>query len=127
MEKIEPIANAIENGQKTNNSAMTKGWHERSDSSGKASKHCVVSNKKKLSNTLRTPIKPTIHSSYSNYNPLERKIAEMMTENTGTHFLDSGGESGRFWQRNQGKDFKKEQPSTYKISKIRFSFLEIYQ
>lgn len=29
-------------------------------------------------------------------------LAEMMTENTGRHMLDSGGESGRAWQRNQG-------------------------
>lgn len=28
-------------------------------------------------------------------------VAEMMTENTGTHMLDSGGASGRAWQRNQ--------------------------
>lgn len=34
-------------------------------------------------------------------NPTERRIFEMLTENTGTHFLDSGGDSGRAWQRNQ--------------------------
>lgn len=28
-------------------------------------------------------------------------IIEMMTENTGTHFLDSGGANGRAWQKNQ--------------------------
>lgn len=33
----------------------------------------------------------------------ERKLLEMWQENTGTHFLDSGGASGRNWQRNQGK------------------------
>lgn len=32
----------------------------------------------------------------------------MLTENTGTHFLDSGMSNGRQWQRNQGKDFEKE-------------------
>lgn len=31
------------------------------------------------------------------------KLAEMFTENTGTHILDSGGISGRNWQRNAGK------------------------
>lgn len=31
------------------------------------------------------------------------KLAEMFTENTGTHMLDSGGASGRHWQRNAGK------------------------
>ena len=29
-------------------------------------------------------------------------ICEMLTENTGKHFLDSGGANGRNWQRNQG-------------------------
>ena len=32
----------------------------------------------------------------------------MLTENTGTHFLDSGMSNGRQWQRNQGKNFEKE-------------------
>lgn len=35
----------------------------------------------------------------------------MLTENTGTHFLDSGGDNGRQWQRNAGKslaDFEAE-------------------
>src|SRR4051812_45426705 len=31
----------------------------------------------------------------------ERAVAEMLVENTGTHMLDSGGSSGRAWQRNQ--------------------------
>jgi hypothetical protein len=31
------------------------------------------------------------------------KLAEMFTENTGTNMLDSGGSSGRHWQRNAGK------------------------
>ena len=30
------------------------------------------------------------------------KLAEMFTENTGTHMLDSGGASGRHWQHNAG-------------------------
>ena len=33
---------------------------------------------------------------------IENVIASMMTENTGTHFLDSGGAYGRNWQRNKG-------------------------
>ena len=35
----------------------------------------------------------------------------MLIENTGTHFLDSGGAYGRAWERNQGKtieDFERE-------------------
>lgn len=31
------------------------------------------------------------------------KLAEMFTDNTGTNMLDSGGTSGRHWQRNAGK------------------------
>lgn len=37
------------------------------------------------------------------------KLVEMLTENTGKHFLDSGGAYGRHWERNQGltvEDFK---------------------
>jgi len=35
----------------------------------------------------------------------ENKLAEMLQENTGAHFLDSGGTRDRHWQRNQGVDF----------------------
>jgi hypothetical protein len=41
----------------------------------------------------------------------EQVLFEMLTENTGTHFLDSGGDDGRKWQRNAKKslqDFKNE-------------------
>jgi len=31
------------------------------------------------------------------------KLAEMWTENTGVHMMDSGGDNGRQWQRNAGK------------------------
>jgi len=41
----------------------------------------------------------------------EQKIIEQLTTNTGTHFLDSGGASGRNWQRNQAKDFNNEPES----------------
>ena len=36
------------------------------------------------------------------------KLAELLTENTGSHFLDSGGHYGRHWERNQGRDFAAE-------------------
>ena len=36
----------------------------------------------------------------------------MLVEDTGKHFLDSGGESGRVWQHNQGRDFKSEPSAT---------------
>lgn len=41
----------------------------------------------------------------------EQVIFDMLTENTGTHFLDSGGGDDRHWQQNQKKtleDFKNE-------------------
>lgn len=41
----------------------------------------------------------------------EQVIYDMLTENTGTHFLDSGMDEGRHWQKNQKKtleEFKSE-------------------
>ena len=49
---------------------------------------------------------------------LETTIAAMLTENTGTHMLDSGGSNGRAWQRNAGKvvaDFKAQPTATLEI------------
>ena len=46
----------------------------------------------------------------------EQVIYEMLTESTGTHFLDSGGAAGRHWQCNQFKtleDFKKDEMVVY--------------
>src|SRR5690606_5682158 len=43
---------------------------------------------------------------------IENTLVAMLTENAGTHFLDSGGENGRMWQRNQGKDFESEKRVT---------------
>ena len=46
----------------------------------------------------------------------EQAIYEMLTESTGTHFLDSGGATGRHWQRNQKRtleDFKKDELVVY--------------
>jgi len=37
----------------------------------------------------------------------EKVLLEMLKENTGEHFLDSGGAYGRHWQSNQGVDFTK--------------------
>ena len=42
---------------------------------------------------------------------IEKLIFEMLTESTGTHMLDSGGCSGRHWQRNQRRtieDFRND-------------------
>ncbi len=44
-------------------------------------------------------------------NQTEKKIAEMLKENTGRHMLDSGGAYGRHWERNQDKTFEDE-PAT---------------
>lgn len=54
----------------------------------------------------------------------ETKIAEMLQENTGTHFLDSGDAYGRHWQRNQGRDFSKEKPValSFKHEEISFTY-----
>ena len=38
------------------------------------------------------------------------KLAEMLKENTGRHFLDSGGHYGRHWQRNQLVEDFESQP-----------------
>ena len=47
-------------------------------------------------------------------------IYAMLTENTGRAICDSGGESGRHWQRNQKRsidDFKGDAPCTLELSK----------
>jgi len=38
---------------------------------------------------------------FTDYNPVEKKIAEILTENTGIHMMDSGGVDGRHWQQNR--------------------------
>ena len=46
----------------------------------------------------------------------EQIIYEMLIENTGIAMMDSGGENGRMWQRNQNKtleDFKREPYATF--------------
>ena len=60
----------------------------------------------------------------SNINEL---VYSMLTENTGTHFLDSGGTNGRMWQRNKSKclqDFEDEKPESYKYDA---KYNEIYR
>lgn len=39
---------------------------------------------------------------------IQKQVIAMLTENTGKHFGDSGGNNGRMWQRNQGKNFLAE-------------------
>jgi len=49
-------------------------------------------------------------------NQTSKVIYQMLTESTGKHFLDSGGEDGRYWQRNQKRSFKdfQNEPEIYK-------------
>ena len=52
---------------------------------------------------------------------VKKTIYKMLTENTGTHFLDSGGGNGRHWQRNQIKtikDFQDEPEATLSFDVI---------
>lgn len=46
---------------------------------------------------------------------VKEHLIEMLTENTGVHMCDSGGDNGRMWQRNQGKDFESEPRITWDI------------
>ena len=49
----------------------------------------------------------------------ERVLAGMLTENTGAHFLDSGGAYGRNWERNKGitpEDFQSRSAATLDVS-----------
>ena len=54
-------------------------------------------------------------------------VYKMLTENTGKHFLDSGGTDGRMWQRNQRKtmqDFENEDEELYQLDA---KYKEIYR
>ena len=54
-------------------------------------------------------------------------VYDMLTENTGSHFLDSGGTDGRMWQRNQKKtieDFENEEEESYQLDA---KYKEIYR
>jgi hypothetical protein len=49
------------------------------------------------------------------FNAVQKLVFEMLTTSTGTHFLDSGFDNGRHWQRNQKKtilDFFNERPES---------------
>ena len=51
-----------------------------------------------------------------NTNKLDKTVQNMLKENTGKHFLDSGFQSGRHWQRNaMVEDFKNTKPVTWEI------------
>jgi hypothetical protein len=46
-------------------------------------------------------------------NETEKVLNDMLKENTGINMLDSGGESGRHWQRNKFVDFTKQPEIIY--------------
>jgi hypothetical protein len=48
-------------------------------------------------------------------------IKEMLDENTGVHFMDSGGESGRVWQRNQKYDVRNHPEFEFDTDSIRIN------
>lgn len=43
-------------------------------------------------------------------------IIKMLKENTGTHFLDSGGAYGRHWEQNQAREFESEPRSVVEFN-----------
>ncbi len=45
----------------------------------------------------------------------ETKLIEMLQENTGRHFLDSGGAYGRHWEQNQKVEFKSQPEGTLEL------------
>ena len=58
-------------------------------------------------------------------NTTQKLIVKMLLENTGTHFLDSGFENGRMWQRNKGKDFDKENKVTLDFYDNEFQYFTV--
>lgn len=48
---------------------------------------------------------------------IEKVVSEMLKENTGSHFLDSGSAYGRNWERNQKVDFESAPRIFLKFSK----------
>lgn len=51
----------------------------------------------------------------ADYKTTARVVGEQLKENTGSHFLDSGGFYGRYWQFNQGRKFRKEPQTVLKF------------
>lgn len=52
-------------------------------------------------------------------------LQDLFTENTGTHFLDSGGSDGRAWQRNQKRDFESEPEVEIEYWDGKFSYITV--
>lgn len=63
------------------------------------------------------------------FNKTEQRIFEMLTENTGTHFLDSGMSEGRHWQQNQklsAADFLKRPKATLETEYGTYPTLDLF-
>lgn len=87
---------------------MSKGWTEEKDPRDDvAIKHREAALKGKQGKKVKSP--------FAGYKGIDKAIAEMLTENTGMNVLDSGGESDRLWQQNQGRDFKKEDATQIEV------------
>ena len=56
---------------------------------------------------------------------IEQVLQELFTENTGKHFLDSGGTDGRAWQRNQERDFESEPEATIEYWDDKFQYATV--
>jgi hypothetical protein len=62
------------------------------------------------------------------YTKAQREIYKMLTENTGIHMCDSGGENDRHWQRNQNKtidDFNNEPVQTFYLDEEGYVYREL--
>lgn len=55
----------------------------------------------------------------------DRVLAGMFTENTGRHFLDSGGAYGRNWERNQGREVEDFLARPAVTLDVRFGYLDV--
>ena len=49
----------------------------------------------------------------------------MLTESTGEHFLDSGGDDGRHWQQNQKKTLSDFESEPYEIIEMKIQIILI--
>ena len=56
---------------------------------------------------------------------VEKMVYGMLTENTGKHFLDSGGKDGRMWQRNAKKSFEDFENEAEEIYEFDYKYGDI--
>lgn len=56
---------------------------------------------------------------------IESILQELFTENTGKHFLDSGGTDGRQWQKNQVRNFEEEDEGKIEFWDGKFEYVTV--